>query len=414
MMSKKNYWLYIEPHVFLSKNEKELLAYDTLAHKFYKHEIHKDLNPILDELLNLSNLYSVSLNETEIKSQSIKLLVSFLKTHFIGDCIPNSLLKLKPAILPPKVNIQFNIDYLVTNKEMSIESNITNYLNEITFYINGYCEKNCQHCHEYFKQVECCYKFDEELDLFKIKTSIIQSLKHNIARINIIGGNIYDYTYFNSLIEFLKSIPTKIMFYNNYLNSASEIDNKLISQENFFVTYLITPPFDKVLISNIIKFCGLKSKVWLSFIITNEEDYNEVLLISNQLTLTNFSILPFFNKYNYSFFNDFVFIDEENIYEYKISKEEIFINQVINSNNFGKLIILQNEIAHSNINSPQLGTINDGLNQLVLKELINKTSWFLVRKNILPCKFCIYNSYCSPLSNYEVVLNKYNLCKIIP
>lgn len=285
---------------------------------------------------------------------------------------------------------------------------------QITFYINGYCEKNCQHCHEYFRQVEFCYKFDEELDFVKIKTSIIQSLKHNIARINIVGGNIYDYTYFNSLVEFLKSIPTKIMFYNNYLNCTSEIDNKLISQENFFITYLIPPPFDRVLISNIIRFCGSQSKVWLSFIITNEEEYNEASIISKQLALTNYSILPFFNKNNYTFFNEFVFIEEENIFEYKISKEEIFINQVINSNNFGKLIILQNEIAHSNINSPQLGTINDGLNQLVLKELIDKTSWFLVRKNILPCKFCIYNNYCSPLSNYEAVLNKYNLCKIMP
>ena len=39
-------------------------------------------------------------------------------------------------------------------------------------------------------------------------------------------------------------------------------------------------------------------------------------------------------------------------------------------------------------------------------------SWWKLRTNIKPCNNCLYNLLCPPISNYEYVIGKYNLCNI--
>ena len=47
------------------------------------------------------------------------------------------------------------------------------------------------------------------------------------------------------------------------------------------------------------------------------------------------------------------------------------------------------------------------------KEIHESKNWFRTRSKVKPCKSCIYNALCPPISNYEYYLKEYNLCNII-
>jgi len=55
----------------------------------------------------------------------------------------------------------------------------------------------------------------------------------------------------------------------------------------------------------------------------------------------------------------------------------------------------------------------DVLLDIIYQMLKNKTGdWFLIRSQVEPCKKCIYNFLCPPVSNYEFVMNSNNLCNV--
>lgn len=74
---------------------------------------------------------------------------------------------------------------------------------------------------------------------------------------------------------------------------------------------------------------------------------------------------------------------------------------------------MSNGNIYANINEKKLGNIKSTtLKEAIAKEIAQKGAWFRIRKNLIPCKSCIYNSYCPPVSNFEYVLHKNNLCNI--
>jgi len=95
------------------------------------------------------------------------------------------------------------------------------------------------------------------------------------------------------------------------------------------------------------------------------------------------------------------------------SQKDILRNQELNSYNFGKVTVLNNGYVYSNLNSKPIGRLGvSSIGDFLLKEWKNRESWFLLRKSVLPCKNCIYNILCPPISNYEIYQKKYNLCTI--
>ena len=63
-------------------------------------------------------------------------------------------------------------------------------------------------------------------------------------------------------------------------------------------------------------------------------------------------------------------------------------------------------------NEKRIGNIDQRIHEVLLKELHNGKGWFKVRKHLTPCKGCIYNQICPPISNYEYALSRNNLCGI--
>ena len=81
--------------------------------------------------------------------------------------------------------------------------------------------------------------------------------------------------------------------------------------------------------------------------------------------------------------------------------------------NFGRLSILPNGDIYANIYHNKLGNIlKDKLNEIIENEIINGKSWLNVRRLVEPCKNCVFELVCSPISNYEYAIKKFDLCNI--
>ena len=133
----------------------------------------------------------------------------------------------------------------------------------------------------------------------------------------------------------------------------------------------------------------------------------------SKINITDYIIHPYYNKSNLSLFKNNVFITKQDIFEAKPTQNDIFVRQVLNPINFWKLFVKCNGNIYSNLNNPILGNINNvSIYDSVYKEMDKGKSWWKLRTNIKPCNNCLYNLLCPPISNYEYVIGKYNLCNI--
>jgi len=71
---------------------------------------------------------------------------------------------------------------------------------------------------------------------------------------------------------------------------------------------------------------------------------------------------------------------------------------------------MYDEAIYTNLNHEKIYNSFD-LNKIIEKEFFLNKSWLRIRKDVEPCNVCVYNAICPPISNYEYVLNRFDLCE---
>jgi len=152
---------------------------------------------------------------------------------------------------------------------------------------------------------------------------------------------------------------------------------------------------------------------YFHFVVESEDDVAAVEKLVTKHDLINIELHPYYNGKNLDFFEDNVFITKESVKEFSPTIKRIFSNMSINALDFKRLTVLNNKDVYANVNKPRLGKLGSRhIMEFVKEEMTGRQSWGLVRKFVSPCKSCPYNSLCPPISNYEHVLKRYNLCHI--
>ena len=135
----------------------------------------------------------------------------------------------------------------------------------------------------------------------------------------------------------------------------------------------------------------------------------------NENNIENYSIQPYFNGDNTAFFEENVYISKDDILckENVVTMKDVFIKQTINLNQFGKLFILNNGKIHTSLLRKPIGEFGkDSIHSILYKELKENKNLYKTRDKLIPCKNCLYNFLCPPISNYEKVIKKQNLCNV--
>lgn len=407
----RNFWIILEPYTFLWSNSKCILLYNSLSQKSFLIKNNKILNPIILELEDEKNLYCISIKETALEDLLVKKFVRTLRYSYCGDIISHELCKNKPLVIYPSLNI--NEDGRDTTNIQSKEilgKNILNNLINVDIYLGGVCSKGCIYCKSKYKQVCWCKQDNNVFDYYMLCKLLNEISALKLVKVNFIG-DIFSYLQSYNLIDVLKDCNLKKVFTFDY-HFAFKYKNEIIQilKYGIKINLLIgdTNEIEQLLMLPFVH----DQNVEYNFSVESAEEFFFFSDFIFKHNLTNTAIYPYFNGKNLTFFEQNVFQNENDILSTKLNRKDIFAHKTINSNFFGKIIILPNGNILPNINSMPIGNIKNGIKSAIYEEMVNGIYWKKTRNSISPCKQCLYRDLCPPISNYEIIMDKMDLCHI--
>jgi len=397
----KKYWLNIYSFVYCRIEEKRAFLYNTQSGESIE-TTHSAVLDLLSSMHKKHNLGAICCTGS-VLNEVFPFIVEFCNKK-MGNIADIEQMPEKPIQLMPVLNLQCDIE-----EERNTGTEILQNLLELNIYPNSHCRQVCQYCDAYYKQVPCCTSASnsEILDVSILHNIISQIRFGVVGKINILGGNILQYPELWELSNLLADFKDRTHFYIHYKNYER---NTIV--ENFHTVLIVNFPIDKPALDKVLLKIS-KEKANVHFIVEDEEQYTEIEQFIEDYTIEKYEIKPFFNGNNMLFFNENVFMTDEDIFSKILSMREIFKNQKLNSNLFGVLHIFQDGSVKANPNTTTLGNIKtDKILDLVYKEMLDNTAWRMIRDS-RPCRECLYQFICPSPSNYEIAIGKPNLCHMI-
>ena len=418
-MNKKGCWLYLDAYVHVVVKSDSVLLYNTLNSEAVEYKNNLVISNLVKKLAGKKKLFAVKLSEEDLCDKNIKKFVHDIMKHYMGDLIDAGISAGKPIQLMPMLNIQKDVRKIKRQSESSVGKDLMSYLSEVSLFINNECGQKCCFCENAYKQFLFCSGKKgrgSELSLDAIKKLIGETEGSSLWKINVLGGNLFDHSEINNLIQFLNEKIQKKEYYMHYKNVEQHSDKiKLIDKKTSQINLMINCPVDVGELSsalNSIRKMGLDVNCGL--IIEKEKDMDLFEGIISEQNIEEYTLKPYFNGKNLKFFKDNVFVNKSEIFESKLNMDELMSRQAMNELHFGKITVLSNGNVHANVNEPRLGVLDkDSLYDILFKEMDQGKSWRRLRMKASPCKNCILNNLCPPLSNYEYALKRNNLCHVL-
>ena len=395
-MNLNRYWLYFEPFTFCFIKKNKVLVYNSLSGENFTCYVNEKIKSVINELLLPSNMYSTLLPANIINDHSVKEFIMNVQQIMAGDILPVTQETGKPIIIFPKLNIQNDVKRF----DPLIRHNIIENLRQLTI------------CLDYSSQ--------------PVQEKEITNAQVNMGSIKKVLDKIIHFKWIEIVIDTGKNIKQNLDVFNYLVNTFLGLNFMLkikIDAENFYIinTSDLEKCFFNIIVPQGFNESTLKETVVQSqnienclfvFYISNEDDYSRAESFCNKIKINSQYIL-LYNGSNLSFFDKYVCLEEEDILSEQLSRKYIFRNQSINTNDFGKLIIIPDGKVYANLYLPPIGTIDDDIRELIYKEMEKGTSWRRIR-DMKPCCDCVYQWLCPSPSNYELAIGKPNLCHVKP
>jgi len=404
----KNYWLYIAPYVYCSIKNNHALLYNTKTGA----NMESDEQGVIDLLQLLhekKNLGAIHFEGRKLKNDMLKSFITEYCSCEMGGLIEIIEGIEKPIQMMPILNLQCDVAKIQSVEERNTGEEVLQNLLELNIYLNSNCKQNCLHCTDNFRQSLCCRANNEQcvLDISLLRNVLSEIQYGVVGKLNLLGGNVFEYPYYKELMNELTNFKEKIHIWTHYGNFA----NHYADNSDCIFDIVVTFPTVEFLWERFLLNKGnLQFK--FHFFITTAEEYAKSNIMIEEYNISNYSIHPVYVKNNHYFFREFIYINQEDIFQTKLSFDRIFANQKLNTHFFGSLTILESGNVYANVNKSLLGNVSrDRLLDVVNNEMRTNTAWRQVR-NGEPCKKCNYQFICPSPSNYEIVIGKPNLCHI--
>ncbi|MDE6215810.1 TIGR04150 pseudo-rSAM protein [Bacteroides sp.] len=402
-------YLYTEPYTCYFYKRGKILLYNTLDKKLTLYEVDDELRSIAEMLWKEKG---VLIEEKISQLSSVAHFVDVLRRSFNGDILPIAKKQVMPALFHPIVNNQRDFKRLQQVDKISIDNQVMNYLEEVYIYLNGIDEKK-----EYpaFMQTPSYWGQNADIDGRELIAWLGHVQNKQISQINLLGGDVLNHIHFEEIIDVARLKAHEINLYYRYDLFQEEYLHKL-DQHEIDKLYIIVPMYmvDEALLYSKVESLKNWNLKQLIFLVVSEEEYLCAESLIVQYDIKDYIFKPLYNGNNLSFFEKEVFLNIEDIEGLTPTKREIYANQNINRNDFGRITILPNGKIYANPNKEALGIIGrDRVHNVIYRELTEGHSWLYIR-NDKPCSDCIYQWLCPSPSNYEQAIGKPNLCHVVP
>ena len=417
-MLAKGYWFFIETYVHIALKGDSLLLYNTLTGKtlMFSGERNGKIITLVKRMKSPGNLLVIRLTGDELEDPVISEFVGSVRALFMGDLIDTSYSEGKPIQMQPVVSVDDDIQMQRNNPFGPEIKNVLENLVEIFLYINNTCTRNCDMCKQAYRQFPCCTvqgKGRGDLPISKIGKVIEEITQSSLVNLNILGGDIFKYPDFKALTGMINHLNVRKTYHAHYLNiwEAGTL-LRFLNPRHSRLKILAPFPVDT---EKLKAACGIVSnnriKYEVVFILQSSADFEEAEVLVPSLELEAYSYQPFYNGENLDFFVEGVFTGKEEILESKHEMKEIYANSAVNRSNFGRLTVLSNGHIHANVNAARLGILGkESMNDASYKEILHGRSWRRIRKHLEPCKGCVFECLCPPVSNYSSAIGRPDLC----
>lgn len=395
-----NTYFYIEPYAHINYDNDRVVIYETLSGNsvclLFQDEYQKSF---VKRLLNDQNR-SVCFNEYPY--DSVREFVEKCQCLYVGDIVLNH----PPFVMPMRPKFMTNLDTLKSLEEMLYR--VIPWVSNLILYTDT--ETNGIHRNKpkgvFVQTLFPVFGFDGSLDKNKLIEQLGRIRFTMLKTISMVGSK-FD----SELLQFLSTeYPNaSFVFYTNvqhcvfsdFYNSTNSIKNK---QLNLWVTpYGIDIDKAKRILECYEELdiaCRLLCLV---------EGKNDAMDIEN--AGASAFVIPFYSGDNLSFFEQNVYLTEQDILSQKLTQQDILNNMSVNSNFFGELYFMPNNMIYANPNFAPIGKLGDDWHQILYNLL--DSCWFKIR-NMKPCSDCAFQYLCPPPSNYEFAIGKPNLCTVKP
>ena len=157
----------------------------------------------------------------------------------------------------------------------------------------------------------------------------------------------------------------------------------------------------------------LKRTIKLLLLIEGEKDIEKAEEIAMMYGENIIKCKPIYNGRNIKYFKENVYLNKYDIFTRVQTHNELFCNEKLNRNMFGKIYIKADGSCFTDLSGEIKGNIsNNSIGKIIFKELSEGIAWKKTRSSINPCSDCLYSLFCPPISDYENVIKKNNLCHI--
>ena len=418
-MKQINFHLALYPDTFLWINEQKGIFYNTREHSTFLFDITNLIKNYCTQLQRgeligfqgclgydyNQDTKSISINEKEYQCQELAIWIQKICLHNVGFFIKHQYETPSPISFPPLLNLQSDIDRIEAAEDRDVGEYAAQNWNEFSIYLGG--ESKFPNLH---KQIP--YPVDDSsiLPFYDLQAFLSSSDNSYLNTINIIG-NPFSYPYKAELMDLLYSIPVKKNFYLTastacrFIKEIQQID--LPNYELYIYYEQEEASIHHILTEKQIPFH------WI-YLISSEKQYEDLEKLETKYGNEYVEVHPIYTGDNLPFFEENVYLAEEDILQSNYDKQDIFAHQVMNTNFWGRLSVLPDGKVYSNLNHPPLGTLKDRVYDLIVDEMTSKRAWRWIRDEVSPCKDCLFRYLCPSPSNYELVIGKPNLCHVKP
>lgn len=397
--------IVLEPDTFLWRIGNKGLFYNATSHQSYLFVVTNLISLYCDKILDINNLYSIAISFDDLEDKALSGWIHEIVDRKLGALIERS--EEDPYIIsfPPLLNLQSDVDRIEAEEGRNIGKFAAQNWNEFSIYLGGESEFPDLH-----KQVPYPVNDHSILNFYDLQAFFVSADNSYLNTINVIG-NLFSYPYWQELMDLLYSIPVKKNFYMTAscaCRSLEQIEQLDFPDYKLFVFYEAGEEVDTIYSTFTKKSIPFR---WV-YLISSEKQYEELAQLEDRYGKENIEVHPIYTGKNLDFFEDNVYVEEEEFTHSSYDKQDVFAHQVMNTNFWGRLAVLPSGDVYSNLNQLPIGTLKNTVYELVVYEMKSRRSWRWTRDEIYPCKDCLFRYLCPSPSNYELIMGKTNLCHV--
>ncbi|MBP7936443.1 MAG: TIGR04150 pseudo-rSAM protein [Phycisphaerae bacterium] len=418
--SGRSQWFYLHPHVHTCAQGASGLLYDPLTGHTLEYTNETAITELVASLDGPDNLRVVDYADVSVTQPAVADFVDRVRALHMGGLIDKKHSTGKPIQMTPRARVQRDPRKDTQDADIMLGEAVMGYVKEVTIHVNRVCDLDCALCTSAYKQFRCCTRIEggnEELDLATIRHLLAELASSGTMQVNMIGGDVFSYSRFEELIKLVAASRFYATLHTHYLNlpeTAATLE--ILDARRWTMELLVPMPVDRARLAEALRMlraAGLPYVVHL--VVETDDDLAEAEGLIDALGLVDFAVRPHFNGQNLAFFEENVFFTKDDVVAARPSPQDLYASSRTNRLDFGRLVVLSTGEVFANPNTPKLGDLaSTSVHKMLCHEVRRGESWFRTRSCVKPCRNCVFQCMCPPISNYEHAIGRNNLCLAPP